>query len=208
MSGNRARSLFHGLGGTLGIRQGDLAIGGLGKGILLGREQVVQRAPQDGEGTRSLPQDLADSGDARGVRFDQPAALAVLRLGEGIGERRAGIPDRWRQRLPAVQVAERGVVEAVEQVQRNGADSADAQVPFTVRADAAARESVGQHHGVDLPVPGPGCHIGPDPPGGGACHLEVAGGLNAQLLGNQPGLKPRNAVDGQYGTVSSGVQRK
>ena len=57
----------------------------------------------------------------------------------------------WRELLPAVQVAQRRIAEAVEQVQRNGSHSADAEVPFAVRADAAAGEGVRQDYGMDGP---------------------------------------------------------
>ena len=55
---------------------------------------------------------------AVGAEVDEPHALAVVLLGEGVRERRAGVADALGDGLAAVQVAERRVVDAVEDARR------------------------------------------------------------------------------------------
>ncbi len=57
--------------------------------------------------------------EAVGAEVDQPGALEVVGLGERVGEGRAAVADGLAQRRAAVQVAERGVVEAGEQLERD-----------------------------------------------------------------------------------------
>ena len=56
----------------------------------------------------------------------------MVGLGEGVGERGAAVAHRLGERVPAVQVAERGVVDAVEDRRRHQRDAADADVALGV----------------------------------------------------------------------------
>ena len=90
-------------------------------------------------------------GDPFGARLavdadlDQPAALLVVRLGERVRQRRAAVAHVLRDRLLAVQVAERHVAEPVEQARRDVADAADRDVPLGVAGPSPGHPGV-RHH--------------------------------------------------------------
>src|SRR5690606_24923338 len=76
---------------------------------------------------------------------------AVVPLGEGEGERGAGVPggraDGRGEVLAAVEVAEGEVVDAAEHARGDGVDAADGQVALGVARFAAGDEGVGEHDG-------------------------------------------------------------
>src|SRR5215210_5324433 len=98
-----------------------------------------------------------------------------------------------------MKMAQGCVAEAVKKVQRDCAYSPDAEVPLTVRADASAREGMRQHHRVDGPACLSALQILTDQAGGRPSHLKMAGRFNAQLLRDEAGFQPRDAVDGKHG---------
>ena len=88
------------------------------------------------------------------AEVDQPGPLAVVLLGERVRERRAAVADGLGEPLLAVQVAERGVGEAVEQRLRHRADAADPDVALAVARGATGDEGVRRH---DRAGAGPAC---------------------------------------------------
>ena len=82
-------------------------------------EQLVERALEPGErtGDRGRRRSVA-SREAVGAEVDQPGALDVVGLGEGVGDRRPAVAHGLAQGRAAVQVAEGGVVDAVEELER------------------------------------------------------------------------------------------
>ena len=129
--------------GRVGERYGDevaFAVGEFWCG-----EEILDMAAEHGE----LPVDRR--GDPFGARLavgadlDQPAALLVVRLGERVRQRRAAVAHVLRDRLLAVQVAERHVAEPVEQARRDVADAADRDVPLGVAGPSPGHPGV-RHH--------------------------------------------------------------
>ena len=81
-------------------------------------------------------------------------------LGERVGQRGAGVPDRLAQPLPPVQVPESHVVDTGEEPGRHCAHTAHADVPLAVARLAADDERVGGH---DRPgAGGSRCQVGAD----------------------------------------------
>ena len=80
--------------------------------------------------------------------------LAVVGLVERVLEQRAGVAHALADALGAVQVAERDVVEAVEQVARDLAGAADRERPLGLATSRAGDEGVGDDH-----VPGVVVHL-------------------------------------------------
>ena len=84
-------------------------------------------------------------------------------LGEGVGERRAGVAHALGDGLAAVQVAEGGVVDAVEDPGGHGGDAADGDVPLAVAGCAARDEGVGEDDGAGARPAGRRGRRGPGP---------------------------------------------
>ena len=136
--------VHRGLGaGRVGERYGDEVSFTVGE-FRCGKE-ILDMAAEHGE----LPVDRR--GDPFGARLaidtdlDQPAALLVVRLGERVRQRRAAVTHVLRDRLLAVQVAERHVAEPVEQARRDVADAADRDVPLGVAGPSPGHPGV-RHH--------------------------------------------------------------
>ena len=97
--------------------------------------------------TRDRGVDEVRPAEAAGAQLDQPRALALVGLGERVGQRGAGVAQGRGELVRAVEVAERGVVDAVED-----ASWRTRETPPTLmsRSDsdgaAAGDEGVGQHH--------------------------------------------------------------
>ena len=111
-------------------------------------EQVLQVPADPGErrgapGSRRARRSTAPSAS----EVDQPHALAVVGLGEGVRQRGAGVAHALGDGLAAVQMAERGVVDAVEDAGGHGGDSADGDVPLAVAGLAAGDEGVREDDG-------------------------------------------------------------
>lgn len=140
------------------------------RGVL---QEFLQGAADAGERARHGGVDpLGHHVRAGGAQFDQPHGLAVVDLGEGIGERGTGVADPFVDRLAAVQMAECGVVDAVEEGGGHRFDPADGDVAFAVAGLAAGDEGVREDDG-----PGAGAAGGEvvaDPVHGGAEHRLVA----------------------------------
>ena len=81
------------------------------------------------------------------VEVDQPRALGLGVLGEGVGERGAAVAHPVGQRLGTVEVAEGDVVDPVEQPGRHPGHPADADVALGLAGLAARHEGVRQHDG-------------------------------------------------------------
>ena len=120
------------------VRADGVGEGGLDPGLL-----VPARAPGRRAGRRGVPRSRASgrgtgqstrsaSTAPLGVEVDEPHGLAVVGLGEGVGERRAGVADALGDGLAAVQMAERDVVDAVEDAGGHGGDPADGDVALAV----------------------------------------------------------------------------
>ena len=173
----------HRLGGP-----GRVGQGGLHPGLLVAvecgvGEQVVEAAAQPGQRARDGAVDPLGLRRPVGAEVDQPHALAVIGLGEGVGERGAGVADALGEPLAAVQVTEGDVVDPVEDAEGHRRDTADGDVALAVAARAAADERVGQDDGAG--VRGPVGEIGPHPVHRRAEHVGVAGPGRPQLLPGQ-----------------------
>ncbi len=93
------------------------------------------------------------------VQLDQPAALAVRRLGERVRQRGAAVPQVRGDGLLAVQVAEGDIAEPGEQLRRHLAHAADGDVALgfagrsptdpAVRHDDTALDAAGVGVGAD-----------------------------------------------------------
>src|SRR5690606_58095 len=123
--------------------------GGLDPRLLVDRErgvgeQVLQAAPDAGQGARHRAVDAFGGDVPVGVQVDEPHALAVPGLREGVRQGGAGVADSLGEGLAAVQVAEGHVVHAVEDPGGHGGHSADGDVPFAVAGFAAGDEGVGE----------------------------------------------------------------
>ncbi len=143
----------HGSGRPARVGERGLDPGGLGCGVRRRGEQVVEGALERGQASRDGRLDELGGGDAGGVEVDQPRALDVVGLGEGVGDRRAAVAHGVAEHRPTVQVAERRVVDAVEQLARHRRDATDGDVALAVAGHAADHERVRHHHG---PHAGPG----------------------------------------------------
>ena len=97
--------------------------------------------------------------EAVGAEVDQPGALGVAGLGERVGQRRAAVADRVGERLPAVQVAERGVVDAGEQAGRRDLRCRRRRCRARCRTPSAARPR-GCRPRTRAPAPPSGCRAG------------------------------------------------
>ena len=83
-------------------------------------------------------------------------------LGEGVRERRPAVADRVGQRVPPVQVAEGGVVDAVEHRRRHDRHATDADVALGVARLGARDEGVREHDRAGGTRPAG--QVRPDPP--------------------------------------------
>ncbi len=167
-----------------------------------GRRAVPPGCRAAGPGARHRA--VEPFGGDRAVRgqVHEPHALAVACLGEGVRQRGAGVADALGDGLAAVEVAERHVVDAVEDAGGDGGDAADGDVPLAVAGFAAGDEGVGEDDG-----PGAGRagrEVGPDPVHGGGEHGLVAGLVDTELAPDQGGFQVGQAVEGD---VAVGVPR-
>ena len=99
-----------------GIGERGLHPGLLVGGVPLVAEQVVDSALEPSELASHRRGDEGGLLEAVGVEVDQPGTLDVVGLRERVGDRRPAVANAVTQRRPAVQVTERGVVDAVEQL--------------------------------------------------------------------------------------------
>ena len=96
--------------------------------------------------------------DTVAAEVDQPAPLGVVGLGEGVGQRRPAVAQGVAEHRPAVEVAERGVGDAVEERRRHHRHAPDADVTLRLARQAAGHEGVGQHHRAHRPRGQVGAH--------------------------------------------------
>ena len=108
-------------------------------------EQGLEVAGEPGQATGDRCLDELGAGHALGVEVDEPGALAVVGLRERVGQRGAAVADRVGERVPAVQVAEGDVVDAVERGGGHPRHPADADVALGVGGLGAGDEGVGHH---------------------------------------------------------------
>ena len=146
--GKRSVEPGHGVGRAHRVGEGRLDPRLLVPGQLRVGEQVLQRSRGSGRapagrGSRSARR----SSGAVGAQVDEPHALAVVGLGEGVRQRGAGVADALGDGLAAVQMPERGVVDAVEDPGGYGGDPADGDVPLAVAGLAAGDEGVREDDG-------------------------------------------------------------
>ena len=109
------------------------------------RQEVFELAAQGGERPRHrqlVPPDLGEPGF---VQVDQPDRFALPRLGKRVRQRAAGVAQVLGERLRAVEVAERHVVDAVEDRAGHLLDAADRDRAFGVGRLAAGDERVREH---------------------------------------------------------------
>ena len=174
-------------------------------GETLVREEFLQRAAQPGERTRHRAVEALGRHFTARVEVDQPHGLAVTGLGEGVRERGPGVADARGEGLTAVQVAEGGVVDPVEDVQRDGGDAADGDVAFAVAGDGAGHEGVGED---DRAGTGPAVgEIGADPVHGRAQHGLVTGPLDPQRVLHQGRFEIGQTVEGDVAVVVAADDR-
>ena len=136
-------------------------------------EQLVQRAAQPGQSARHRAVDPLGRHLAARAEVDQPHALAVRGLGEGVRERGARVADPLGDGLAAVQMAERDVVHSVEHLGGHGGDPARGDVALAVARRAAGDEGVGEDDGTGAGRPAR--EVGTDPVHGRAEHRGVVG---------------------------------
>ncbi len=169
---------------------------------LPGAEQVADAAAQHRQPPvrgRGDPLDAELAGDAD---LDQPAALVLARLGEGVRERRAAVAHVFGQGLLAVQMAERDVAEPVENRHRHLPDAADGDVPFGVAARSPGHPGMGHQHRARHRA---GARIGADQGGRVTEHRRVAPGGRRRV---RAGLRVRSlrvrglAVGAATGTMA------
>ena len=84
---------------------------------------------------------------------DEPGPLGVAGLAERHGDRRAGVAHRLGHLLAAVQVAQGGVVDAVEDLGRHGGDATDGDVALGVARGSAGDEGVRHDDGAARAAP-------------------------------------------------------
>lgn len=185
----------HGVGGADGVGEG-----GLDPGVLVavqGRvlQQGVQAAAEPGQGPLDRAVDPLLGGEgAAAVQLDQPHGLAVVGLGEGVGERGAGVADAARDALGAVEVAEGHVVDAVEDPGGNGGDPADGDVPLAVAGLATRHEGVREDDGAGSG--GAGGEVGADPVHSGGQDRFVPGLGGAEGVLDEGRFQVGEAVEG------------
>jgi hypothetical protein len=181
--------------GAVGQPRGDEAL--LGHGETGIGEQLGELAGQDRELARSRQRDRPDGGEAPRVQIEQPRLLGLTRLAEGVRQRGAAVAHPGRDRLGPVQMAERDVVDAVEDAGRYEVDPADADVALAVAGHAATDEGVGEHDRAD---PGSQEEVGAHPVHRRAQHrlvadLPVGRPAEAELVPGHLRLQVRDAVD-------------
>lgn len=189
----------HGVGGADGVGQG-----GLDPGVLVAAqrgvgEQLLQGAPDAGERARHGAVEALGGDGALGVQVDEPHALAVVGLGEGVGERGAGVADTLAEGLAAVQMAEGDVVRTREDPGGDGGHSPDRDVPFAVARLAAGDEGVGED---DRAGAGRAAgEVGADAVHGGGEDDLVSGLRHRELVLDQGGFEVGKAVEGDVAVV-------
>lgn len=156
----------HGFGGAHRVGEG-----GLDPGVLVAfqggvLQEGVEPAAEPGQGPLHGAVDPFLGRDVSvAVEVDEPHGLAVVCLGEGVGERGAGVPDTARDPLGAVEMAEGHVADAVEDPGRDRRDPADGDVALAVAGLPARNEGVREDDGAG--APGAGGEVGADPVHGG-----------------------------------------
>ena len=157
-------------------------------------QQRLEVPAQPRQGPRDRRLDELRRGGAVRVEVDDPRALEVVGLGEGVGQRRAAVADPVGQGVPAVQVAEGDVVDAVEDPGRDQGDAADADVALGVAGLAAGDERVGQHQRAGAARSAG--EVGADPGHRGAQGGLVRAPAQSPRLAQRVGLEVGDAVDG------------
>ena len=109
-------------------------------------EQLVEGAGEHRQRARGRQRHRTDVGQPRGVELHQPRLLLLPGLAERVGQRRPAVAQPRGQGLWPVQVAQRDVVDAVEDRGGHEVDAADADVALALAGLPAADEGVRQHH--------------------------------------------------------------
>lgn len=163
-------------------------------------EQVFQASGEPGQRQMQVGGDVlvGDGGRAVGGQVDQGQGFGVAGFGEGVGQRGPAVVDAVVDGLGAVQVAEGGVVDAVEHGGAGVGNAADADVAFAVAGVGAGDERVGQDDGAG--ALGAGGEVGADGVQGRGEDGLVGGGFHLHLLVDHGGVQVGHAVDG-YGAV-------
>lgn len=144
--GEPAAQSLHRLGGAWVVEQGGLHPG-VGVCLEVGiAQQLLEGAAEAGEAARHGSLDEGRLPEAGRVEVDQPGTLALVGLGERVGQGRSAVAQRVAEDVGPVEVAERGVVDVVEEGRRDPRHAADADVTLGLRRLGAGDEGVRQDH--------------------------------------------------------------
>ena len=185
--GEASAQQLHGAQRAARVGQGDLhpvvLVGGE-RGV---GQELLERAGEPGQPTRDRGVDPGRRREPTGVEVDEPRPLGLVGLGEGVGQRGAGVAQPLVEHVGAVEVAEGGVVDAVEEAGRDPGHPADADVALGLRGRRAGDEGMRQHHAAG--GGGPRREVGPDPRHrlGQRCLVAAAA--------ERPGLEQRRGVE-------------